>query len=217
VKLQQSTSPVLILSAVALSLSSVLALAEDDFRQHQAHIHGSVEFNIAQDGQDLLVEILAPGADIVGFEHHPKNAQQTETLHNALDKLNDSESILKLPSAAKCAMVSASITHTLGVDDKKYHSKHDHHEHDHDTHISKHDDHDKHEHSEHHEEHHGESTHGAFNIAYQYQCQDFSKLNQIDTDWFQLFPATQGISVNLLTDSAQLATELKKANTLIKL
>ncbi len=33
---------------------SQFAVAEENFRQHDAHVHGHVEFNIAQDGQDLF-------------------------------------------------------------------------------------------------------------------------------------------------------------------
>ncbi|GAL37818.1 cobalt-zinc-cadmium resistance protein CzcD [Vibrio maritimus] len=54
---------------------SQFAVAEDQFRQHDAHVHGHVEFNIAQDGQDLLVEITAPGADVVAL-----NTRQRQTL-----------------------------------------------------------------------------------------------------------------------------------------
>lgn len=56
---------------VAMSASSLMistaTLANEEFRQHEAHVHGHVEFNIAQDGQDLLIEITAPGADVVGL------------------------------------------------------------------------------------------------------------------------------------------------------
>lgn len=219
--MKQSVSPVFMMGIVALSLSSISVMAEDGFRQHEAHVHGSVEFNIAQDGQNLLVEILAPGADVVGFEHAPKNEQQTDTLNAAITNLNNADSILKLMPSAGCSLVSADINHTLGGDHEAHHADHenDHDAHDHDTHAHDHHAHDEeHAHSGHdHAEHHDDSAHGAFNIAYEYQCENVAKLSQIDTDWFKIFPATQAIHVNLLTDSAQLAVELKPAKTIIKL
>ncbi|ANO31953.1 zinc-binding protein [Vibrio breoganii] len=215
----KAVKPLFTLSAVTLAVASVSVHAEENFRQHSAHVHGSVEFNIAQDGQDLLVEILAPGADVVGFEHAPNNDEQRQALEKALTQLNAADSILKMSSAAGCELSTAQVSHTLGGDDD--HDGHDHgdhaDEHDHDAHG--HDDHaDKHDHDAHgHDDHDHSGGHGEFNIAYQYQCKDVSKLTEIDSDWFKLFSGTQTIRVNLLTDSAQIATELTKGNTVIKL
>ncbi|GEM78272.1 zinc uptake protein ZrgA [Vibrio superstes] len=231
----KAVKPLFTLSAVTLAVASVSVHAEENFRQHSAHVHGSVEFNIAQDGQDLLVEILAPGADVVGFEHAPTNDEQHQALEKALAQLNAADSILKMSSAAGCELSTAQVSHTLGGDEGHDHSdhddhdghdhadKHDHDAHDHDDHADKHD-HDAHDHHDHADEHdhdahdHDHSGgHGEFNIAYQYQCKDVSKLTEIDSDWFQLFSGTQTIRVNLLTDSSQIATELTKGNTVIKL
>ena len=68
-----------IATLVGLALSTT-AFAEEGFRQHEAHVHGHVELNIAQDGKELLMEITAPGADVVGFEHAPKTAEQELSL-----------------------------------------------------------------------------------------------------------------------------------------
>lgn len=253
----KAVKPLFTLSALALAVTSISAQAEENFRQHGAHVHGSVEFNIAQDGQDLLVEIIAPGADVVGFEHAPKTDEQKQQLESAIATLNKADSILTFTQAAGCEVQSAEISHTLGQDDHDDHGhdhdKHDHHDdhkgHDHGEHDH-HDDHKGHDHSEHdhhddhkghdHDEHdhhddhkdhdhddhaghdhhdheHGEGGHGEFNIAYQFQCKDVSKLSQIDTAWFDLFPSTERVNVNLLTDNAQVATELVKNNTVIKL
>uniref|UniRef100_UPI000B323E21 ZrgA family zinc uptake protein n=1 Tax=Vibrio sonorensis TaxID=1004316 RepID=UPI000B323E21 len=112
--------------AVALFVSSA-AIAEEDYRQHGAHVHGHVEFNIAQDGNELLVEITAPGADVVGFEHAPENKKQKETLDKAVKTLNNPGAILTLSSAAKCQVEHVSVTHTLeGKDHDHDHDKHDH-------------------------------------------------------------------------------------------
>lgn len=82
---------------VGLSFSS-LATAEEGFRQHDAHVHGQVEFNVAQDGHDLLIEITAPGADVVGFEHAPENAEQEQRLQRASPYCNKlSRSLPSMP------------------------------------------------------------------------------------------------------------------------
>ncbi|GAD78773.1 zinc uptake protein ZrgA [Vibrio ezurae] len=236
------------LSALTIAVTSISAHAEEHFRQHSAHVHGSVELNIAQDGHDLLVEIRAPGADVIGFEHMPKTKKQHAVFDQAMAHLNSADSILKISEAAGCTITAKEITPALsggehdehdheGHDHDKHdhhahkdhdhdhhdHKGHDHHEHDHhdhkghDHHEHDHHDHKGHDHHEHdHHDHEGHG-HGQFNIAYEYQCKDMSKLTQIETNWFNLFSGTKVIHANLLTDSAQLATELTKGNAVIKL
>ncbi|CAM2804187.1 zinc uptake protein ZrgA [Vibrio rarus] len=243
--------PLLPLSVLALAVTSLSTHAEEHFRQHAAHVHGSVEFNIAQDGNDLLVEILAPGADVIGFEHIPTNDKQQKVLDTAMTHLNSADSILTLSADAGCTLASKTVTHKLSgdshedhehehADHKDHHDDHGHNDkHDHDKHEGEHHDHehgDHHDHADHkdhhddhghddkhdHDKHEGENHdhhdgHGAFNIAYQYQCKDISKLSHIETNWFELFTGTHVVHVNLLTDTAQLASELTKDNSIIKL
>ncbi|UAB69996.1 DUF2796 domain-containing protein [Vibrio sp. SCSIO 43132] len=261
------------LSLLAAAIVTTSAQAEE-FRQHDAHVHGVVELNIAQDGNELLMEIHAPGADVVGFESAPKNAEQTKQLKEALATLNQANNVMTLSSAAHCKATFTEVRHTLGEDeshddhdhdkhehhdhdkhdhdkhehhdhDKHDHDKHEHHDHDmhdhdkhehhdhdkhdHDKHEhhdhDKHDhdkhehhdhdkhDHDKHEHHDHeghdHEEHGG---HGEFIVEYHFDCEHIEKLSQIDTQWFKQFPSTEKMSVNMITDKAQVATELTPNN-----
>jgi hypothetical protein len=216
---------------------SQFAVSEDQFRQHDAHVHGHVEFNIAQDGQDLLVEITAPGADAVGFEHAPKTDAEKAAMADAKAKLNNVNSILTIPAAANCKLVEAHVENTL--EKGEHHDEHDHHDehkdhdehkghdhhddhkgHDHEGHDH-HDDHKGHDDHEHHDEHKDHDHdhhdgHGEFSVQYQFSCEDIAKVSQIDTQWFTHFPATEKVSVNLLTDSAQSATELTSGRTTIK-
>ncbi|WP_145959447.1 ZrgA family zinc uptake protein, partial [Vibrio penaeicida] len=134
------------LSLLAAAIVTTSAHAEE-FRQHDAHVHGVVELNIAQDGDELLMEIHAPGADVVGFESAPKNAEQKKQLANALSVLNQADKVMTLSSAAQCKPTFTEVRHTLGEDE----SHDDHDKHDHDKHEH-HDDHDKHDHDKH--EHH---------------------------------------------------------------
>ena len=47
---------------VALTLSQTV-YAEDEHRQHDAHVHGEVELNIAQDGKELLIDQVKAQVD----------------------------------------------------------------------------------------------------------------------------------------------------------
>lgn len=198
---------------------SQFAVAENQFRQHDAHVHGHVEFNIAQDGQDLLVEITAPGADVVGFEHTPKTDAEITAVADAKAKLNNVNSILTIPASANCTLVEAHVESTLehgehhdGHKDHHDHKGHDHHD-NHKGHA--HESHDHHDDHKGHDDHGHHDGHGEFSVQYQFSCQDVAKVSQIDTQWFTHFPATEKVSVNLLTDSAQSATELTSGSTTI--
>ncbi|EGR2732442.1 DUF2796 domain-containing protein [Vibrio parahaemolyticus] len=196
---------------IGLSLSTV-ATAEE-YRQHSAHVHGHVEFNIAQDGSDLLLEITAPGADVVGFEHAPENAEQEKTLQHAVATLEDSNALFAINPQAQCEIEEVHVEHTLGGQHEE-HEHHDHEGHDHDEHA--HHDHDKHEHDGHEGHDHSEhSDHGEFTAQYRFHCAQVGELSRIQTDWFNQFPSTESVNVNLFTDTTQSATSLTKSNTQI--
>ncbi|HCG8601149.1 zinc uptake protein ZrgA [Vibrio parahaemolyticus] len=196
---------------IGLSLSTV-ATAEE-YRQHSAHVHGHVEFNIAQDGSDLLLEITAPGADVVGFEHAPENAEQEKTLQHAIATLEDSNALFAINPQAQCEIEEVHVEHSLGGQHEE-HEHHDHEGHDHDEHA--HHDHDKHEHDDHEGHDHSEhSDHGEFTVQYRFHCAQVGELSRIQTDWFNQFPSTESVNVNLFTDTTQSATSLTKSNTQI--
>lgn len=196
---------------IGLSLSTV-ATAEE-YRQHSAHVHGHVEFNIAQDGSDLLLEITAPGANVVGFEHAPENAEQEKTLQHAVATLEDSNALFAINPQAQCEIEEVHVEHSLGGQHEE-HEHHDHEGHDHDEHA--HHDHDKHEHDGHEGHDHSEhSDHGEFTAQYRFHCAQVGELSRIQTDWFNQFPSTESVNVNLFTDTTQSATSLTKSNTQI--
>ncbi|HCG8610124.1 zinc uptake protein ZrgA [Vibrio parahaemolyticus] len=202
--------------AIVIGLSLSTVVTAEEYRQHSAHVHGHVEFNIAQDGSDLLLEITAPGADVVGFEHAPENAEQEKTLQHAVATLEDSNALFAINPQAQCEIEEVHVEHSLGGQHEE-HEHHDHEGHDHDEHA--HHDHDKHEHDGHegHEGHdHSEhSDHGEFTVQYRFHCAQVGELSRIQTDWFNQFPSTESVNVNLFTDTTQSATSLTKSNTQI--
>ncbi|PMG44635.1 zinc-binding protein [Vibrio lentus] len=215
-----------ILAVVIGMTVSANVLANEEFRSHEAHVHGKVEVNIAQDGQELLVEVTAPGADVVGFEHAPETDEQKKVFEQAIAQLNKPEELFGFNNAG-CTLKFKSVTNTLEGDhddheghdhaehDHDDHKGHDHAEHDHDDHKGHdhaehdHDDHKGHDHAEHdHDDHeghdHSEGGHGEFTVEYHYQCSNIAKLDTVNTQWFSKFGNTKSMTVNLLTDSAQI-------------
>ncbi|MGO2162455.1 MAG: zinc uptake protein ZrgA [Vibrio toranzoniae] len=215
-----------ILAVVIGMTVSTNALANEEFRSHGAHVHGQVEVNIAQDGQELLVEVTAPGADVVGFEHAPETTEQKKVLEQAIAQLNKPDELFSFNNAS-CTLKFKSVTNSLEGDHDEHeghvhaehghdnHEGHDHAEHEHDDHKDHdhaehdHDNHKGHDHAEHeHDDHEGhdhlEGSHGEFTVEYHYQCSDVAKLDTVSTQWFSKFSNTEKMTVNLLTDTAQI-------------
>ncbi|OEE57478.1 zinc-binding protein [Enterovibrio norvegicus FF-454] len=142
------------LSAIALGMATFAVAESNDFTQHSAHQHGLVEWHIAQDGEELLVEITAPGSDIVGFEYAPQNEEQKAAIEQALKSLAKADTLIELNASANCELVEQSVTQTL--DESDDHSDHD----DHDAH-DKHDDHDNHDKHDGHDNHDNHDGHDA--------------------------------------------------------
>lgn len=72
--------------------------------EHAAHEHGHGELNLAIDGQQLLIELHAPAADVIGFEHPPRNAKEQQQQAQALESLQHADRLFVLPAAAGCQL-----------------------------------------------------------------------------------------------------------------
>ncbi|MFG5038766.1 DUF2796 domain-containing protein [Vibrio cholerae] len=212
--------PTMIALMVGATLSgNVLADHHSDHqhRQHEAHVHGQVELNIAQDGHDLLLEITAPGADVVGFEHAPQDDAQKQALEKALETLHHPEKLFALSDKAQCEKREVLIKHTLGGEEYQHsHAYGEGEEHEHQHGEGEHD-HKAHDHKDHEGHDHDEHQHGSFTAQYQFHCEAVDQLKQIDTQWFQYFPSTEKIQANVLTEKQQSALQLNAKQTLIKL
>ena len=58
---------------IALLFILVDLAAAAEKRQHEAHVHGVAELNIAVEGTKATVEIHAPAENIMGFEHEARS------------------------------------------------------------------------------------------------------------------------------------------------
>ncbi|MGF1786145.1 DUF2796 domain-containing protein [Photobacterium swingsii] len=192
---------------------------ESEYRQHGAHVHGVVELNIAQDANALLVEITAPGADVVGFEHAPKNDEQKKALNNALKTLAQPQQLLTFSAGAQCTLVDTLVTETLTAHDEHAHHNHDHNEHaahDHDSHDhAEHaaHDHNSHDHAEHAAHDHDSHDHGEFSAQYTFNCDNIETLTNMQSDWFKHFTSTEKITIQAITNKGQKAGQLTPAQT----
>ena len=127
-------------------------------RELHAHEHGVGALNIAVEGETVLMEFRAPGADIVGFEYEAESAEDRAAIDSAVAVLAKPLELFVLPAAAQCSVTQASAALEIEADEDAHdhddhadeHAHDDHHDHDHDDHAEAegHDDH-EHDHNDH--------------------------------------------------------------------
>ncbi len=175
------------LLATGLSLAflpfSVNAEEDHEHREHGAHEHGAAQLNLAVVGSEVEVELETPAANIVGFEHMPSSEADHHALDEAVVVLKKGESLFRFNGEAGCHLTKAEVASPLL-------EKEEHHGHD--------DEHEAHE-----------ETHSEFHAHYHFNCTQPARLNQLQVDLFDRFPATHHLNVQYIVNDTQGAVELE--------
>ena len=163
------------LAATAITATPVLA---EETRQLDAHEHGVGQLDIAIDGQQVAMELYAPGADIVGFEYAAESDADLAAVDSAATTLAGPLDLFVLPEAAGCSVVTAAA----GLESEEDHDDHG------DEHDEQgHDDHDD-DHDEGHDDHASETGHTEFHAEYLLTCANPSAITEINFAYFDTFP-----------------------------
>ncbi len=186
------------------------AVAEDkhnhghSHRQMSAHEHGSGSFNVAIEGQKVAMELEAPGADIVGFEHKARTKKQKAAVAAAKTKLKTLSNVVTLSDAAGCKLEKASIEiHIEGGD------------HDGHKHGKK-----KSGHSHSHDKKKKEAkveSHSEFHAEYELTCSSPEKLLEIAFPYFNNFKGAEELDVNIVGPKSQKKFEVGRKTGKINL
>ena len=171
-------------------------------RQLDAHEHGVGELQIAFDGNQIAMELHAPGADIVGFEYEAESAEDLAAIDAAIALLSRPQEIFVLPAAAGCAVTRASAE--LEGEDHDEHG-----EEDHDDHADEegHDDHDEDGHDDHDED---EESHTEFHAEYLLTCSNPDAITGIEFAYFDRFEGARELEVQIVTSSGAMAFEIER-------
>lgn len=94
---------------VAVLAVASLSSAAHAQHTHGAHEHGAAELTVALDGRELVIELISPLDNLVGFEHAPANDAQRSALAEAGRLLRDADAMFALPAAAACRFEHADI------------------------------------------------------------------------------------------------------------
>lgn len=183
-------------------LATLLALPAyaQETRQLDAHVHGVGVLNIAAEGSTLMMELRAPGADIVGFEYSPETDADTAAVDSALATLGQPLSLFAIPEAAGCSVTEAAVE--LEVED-------DHEGHDHDAEKG----HDDHGHDDHAHDDHADgakATHTEFHATYTLTCADPAAITTVAFPYFDLFENALEVEVQVVTGAGAQAFEVER-------
>jgi hypothetical protein len=94
-------------TAISLLLVAASPALAGGSRHLDAHEHGVSELDIAMEGTVLTMELRAPGADIVGFEHAASSAGDRAAIEAAVAQLAAPLELFVLPEQAACSVLSA--------------------------------------------------------------------------------------------------------------
>ncbi|MEO5343231.1 MAG: DUF2796 domain-containing protein [Gammaproteobacteria bacterium SHHR-1] len=90
------------------------ALAEEaPQRQHSAHVHGQAQLNLVLDGDTLLIELQSPAANLLGFEHAPRTAEQREYLQHTAEGLRQAQRLFVFTPQDACQLQQVALDSPL--------------------------------------------------------------------------------------------------------
>ncbi|MHC8865667.1 ZrgA family zinc uptake protein [Arenicellales bacterium IMCC57338] len=168
---------ILILILVTCSLGASAAA-------QSTHVHGQGQVGMAIDQNLISMTLESPGADIVGFEHEARTAEEKTAVTEALKQLSDPMFVIQLPANASCKVVQASSEVTSENGDEG-HADHEEHE----------------EHADHNE--HESEAHGSFIAEYQLECANVAVIDFITFVYFGHFRNAQSLMVVLIDKNGQ--------------
>ncbi|HET6389202.1 DUF2796 domain-containing protein [Hyphomicrobium sp.] len=178
------------LAFAAFTLTTA-ALADDTKRRELgAHAHGQGTLDIAVEGNTIQMELVAPGVDIVGFEHEAATMEQTALVEKAKAKLTDVLALFKLPAAANCEANAANVETR---DDEHQSGAKDDHDHDHESEAAK--------------PSHG---HAEFHATWTISCKAPESLTGLETAYFENFSGAQLLNVNVTTSKGQTQAQMTR-------
>ncbi|MDR0564269.1 MAG: DUF2796 domain-containing protein [Azoarcus sp.] len=165
---------------------------------HEAHVHGQAQMSLAVENQEVEIELEAPLASFLSFEHEPTTDAQKKEVRNMALTLHKADSLFLLPVDAKCQITEISLesdaisNDLLSPDIPEDTAAHHH----------------GHEASQHEE-------HSDIDVEITFACRNPQKLNSLTVDLFRAFPNLQKINVQMVTPKGQGAAELTpQSNTL---
>lgn len=171
----------------------------EEFEQHHAHEHGKVTLNLAVDGRALVLELDAPAANVVGFEHAPRTSSERAAVTNADAWIRAGKDVLALPQDAECRYTSTEFTPPQWEADNDHGQDHD----DDDNHGESGHEADRHDH------------HADYEARFNYECARPDKLAWVEPRLLDKLLNVIEARVNVVGPKGQHSDTVKSARSRI--
>lgn len=188
--------------AVVSAIGALPAAAEER-RELGAHEHGHSVLNVAIEDDRIEMELMAPGMDIVGFEHAPETDEDQAAVEEAEAALRDPLALFVLPEDAGCVIETAAVQLEAGDEPEGEHAEEGEH-----SGESGHEEHAEHEDAE---------PHAEFHAEYAITCASPADLGGIEFAFFDRFPGAEEIEVTVVTEHGQTSYEVERDSPRIDL
>lgn len=165
------------------------AYAEEDRRELGPHVHGRATLAIAVEANNVRMELVAPGMDIVGFEHEAETARQKRAVETALADLREPLKLFVLPESTGCTVTSAEVK--VIAEDQEHHDA-----------AAEADDTAE---TEELEDHHTE-----FRATYALACADAAQLTSIYFPFFDRFAEAHALAVTIIDAEGQTSSDVTR-------
>lgn len=179
----------LLFLSLFFAIYSPLALTQS---AHSAHQHGVAQMNLNIEEKDIEIEFISPLANLISFEHPPQTESQKQELITALEKLKNTELLFNFPNSAQCELANTEFRADF-IDTPNHTSIH-----------QKHDNEDFGDHD------------GNLIMSWQFTCKNEVKPNRLQINFFETFPGTHQIDVQMVTPQGQFAKELTSTSSVLE-
>lgn len=190
------------------------ASAQSEIRRAAAHEHSVAAAQLAVEAGRIDLMLQAPGANLVGFEHPPRDEEQRARLDAARQRLA-AGAWLVLPDAADCQSEFEIETPGFGADGSTPEAGHEHsddHAHTHaddQAHDHEHDHDNNHDHgSDHNHDHEDAHQHAEFRVTGTIECARPDALEWVEIRLFSDWPDNRSLRVDAVSPTAQWRVEL---------
>lgn len=175
--------------AVVLTLA-LAGVADAQTRQLDSHEHGQGALNVAIEGKLVEMELEAPGADIVGFEHPAESVEDRAAVDAATARLQAGETLLVVPAAAGCELERATVELLVaGADDDHGHGDHS----------------------------ADGQSHSEFFAQYRFGCADPDAIAEIRFPYFDAFPNAQALRIQVISRRGTAGYDVERADPVLRL
>ena len=161
-------------------------------RQLDAHNHGEARLSIVMNNNQVGLSLHSPSANLIGFEHEPRNEEQHAQVKQVKELLSNHANLFGIAAEAECQPIESTVHWTLDEDT----------------------DHTEHEEHEEHEEH-DTASHSEFEVEFLLDCEKVEEIGSIEVQLFELFPALKTLHVEALFTNSQFVDTLSIENSII--